>query len=317
MVRFVCVQQQCVACEIDTERARERERTTDRDTERASRFFCVRVCWGGGPPNNAQPAAKSHASPGQLCVDTAPRAAAGAVGAPPHEGDAPTTQQLLSQGSDTDSTLTKQPPTLAALITHAGWLVPPATQAYEFGMDSDDGSDFAISFDGSSWDVVASWCVCGACTRGWPLSLCCRCCCLCVCVLPAARVFAVDGLSARAPPGARPLPPPLSLTHALLHTKKTHQVWPARLRRPRRQLWHAQPRGRNEVPDSHPLPRTRRRPSGAAVLASARRHVGPGAVELLLRRPDQPSYLFVGAHARLSRAAHPVGDRLSRGARTD
>ena len=176
---------------------------------------------GGGGANNAQPAAKSHASPGQLCVDTAPRAAAGAVGAPPHEGDAPTTQQLLSQGSDTDSTLTKQPPTLAALITHAGWLVPPATQAYEFGMDSDDGSDFAISFDGSSWDVVASWCVCGACTRGWPLSLCCRCCCLCVCVLPAARVFAVDGLSARAPPGARPLPPPsLSHTHCCTQKKR-------------------------------------------------------------------------------------------------
>ena len=57
-------------------------------------------------------------------------------------------------------------------ITHTGWLVPPTTQAYEFGLDSDDGSDFAISFNKMSWDVAASWCACGACKRGWPLSLC-------------------------------------------------------------------------------------------------------------------------------------------------
>lgn len=41
-------------------------------------------------------------------------------------------------------------------VVNAGWFEAPATQAYEFGLDSDDGSDFAVSFDGASWDIVAS-----------------------------------------------------------------------------------------------------------------------------------------------------------------
>ena len=40
-----------------------------------------------------------------------------------------------------------------------GWIEAPTTGAYEFGLDSDDGSDFAMSLNGVSFEIVASWCV--------------------------------------------------------------------------------------------------------------------------------------------------------------
>jgi hypothetical protein len=55
----------------------------------------------------------------------------------------------------TPSQHTNRPQTNA--VGNAGWLEAPTTGTFEYGLDSDDGSDFAMSFNGATWDNVAHW----------------------------------------------------------------------------------------------------------------------------------------------------------------